>query len=220
MNIAGNAEARARLTAHGLDSVPAVCLGDRCVPGGDLGAIAGLLSLDYTAPSVLPPERLFAKFMLVLDAATRFFLQAPFEGLAYKSPDRDRPFRNLGRHISLIPRAFVLAYDSNVFDRRSFGEVNVPPDLTGPQIANEIQGSKSLLNDWWQNSGREDPLDRVIESYWGMHTLMEVFERETWHSAQHTRQVMMFLDQLSIAPNGPLTADDLAGLPIPDRVWD
>jgi hypothetical protein len=31
---------------------------------------------------------------------------------------------------------------------------------------------------------------------------------------------MMFLEQLAIPPDGPLTADDLAGLPLPERVWD
>ncbi|HLF78726.1 MAG TPA: DinB family protein [Dehalococcoidia bacterium] len=200
--------------------MPAVCLGDRCVPGGDLGAIAELLSLDYTAPRVLPSDQLFTKFTAVLDAASRFFLQAPFEGLAYKSPDRDRPFRNLGWHITLIPRAFVIAYDTGVFDSRSFREANVSPLLTGADIAAELKRSQAVLREWWQTSGGEDPMDRVIESYWGMHTLEEVFERETWHSAQHTRQVMMFLEQLRIAPDGPLTSELLAGLPMPERVWD
>jgi hypothetical protein len=31
---------------------------------------------------------------------------------------------------------------------------------------------------------------------------------------------MMFLDQLGIAADRPLTAEDLAGLPLPERVWD
>ncbi len=200
--------------------MPAVCLGDDCVPGGDLGAIADLLSLDYTAPNILPPEQLIAKFVAVLDAASRFLNQAPFEGLAHKSPDRDRPFRDLGWHITLIPRAFVAAYDSGVFTAGSFRERNVPTTLTGADISAEVLRAQAVLQDWWQTSGREDPMDRVIESYWGMHTLLEVFERETWHAAQHTRQVMMFLEQLNIPADGPLTPELLAGLPIPERVWD
>jgi chorismate mutase len=47
VNIAGNPAAKVRLQAHGFDSVPAVCLDDDCVPGGDLPAIATLLSLEY-----------------------------------------------------------------------------------------------------------------------------------------------------------------------------
>jgi hypothetical protein len=31
---------------------------------------------------------------------------------------------------------------------------------------------------------------------------------------------MMFLRQLEVEPDQPLTAEDLAGLPLPDGVWD
>jgi hypothetical protein len=48
----------------------------------------------------------------------------------------------------------------------------------------------------------------------------EVLERTAWHCAQHTRQLMMLLEMLDIAPNGPLTPADLAGLPLPEKVWD
>jgi len=47
-----------------------------------------------------------------------------------------------------------------------------------------------------------------------------VLERTTWHSAQHTRQLMMVLNKLDIKPDGPLLTDDLSGLPLPDQVWD
>ena len=220
VNIAGSTAAKARLTAHGLDSVPAVCFGDRCVPGGDLPAIAELLSLDYVAPDTLTPSELYDKFVLVLDAACRYMIQVPFEGLSHRAPDRDRTFRDLGWHIVLIGRAFVSAYDSNEFPNSSFREENVPATLSGAEIAAELKRTQAILKDWWEVCGHEDPLDRVIDSYWGNHTLHEVFERETWHTAQHTRQVMMFLEQLGIAPDEPLTADDLAGLPLPERVWD
>jgi hypothetical protein len=195
-------------------------MGDRCVPGGDLVAIAGLLSLDYTASQTLAPSALYDKFMLILDAACRFMTQVPFEGLSHRAPDRDRTFRDLGWHIVLIGRAFVAAYDRGEFPNSSFREENVPTHLTGADIAAELRGTQAVLKEWWELGGHEDPLDRVIDSYWGNHTLHEVFERETWHSAQHTRQVMMFLEQLGIRPEAPLTADDLAGLPLPERVWD
>jgi hypothetical protein len=190
------------------------------VPGGDLGAIAALLSLDYTAPDTLTPSALFDKFMLVLDAACRFMTQVPFDGLSHRAPDRDRTFRDLGCHITLIGRAFVGAYDSGIFSNTTFREENVPTTLSGADIAAELRQTQKVLREWWETSGHEDPLERVIESYWGNHTLHEVFERETWHSAQHTRQVMMFLEQLGIQPDEPLTSEDLAGLPLPERVWD
>jgi hypothetical protein len=60
----------------------------------------------------------------------------------------------------------------------------------------------------------------LVETYYGARSMHEVLERTAWHSAQHTRQLMMLLDMLRIAPNGPLAPADLAGLPLPERVWD
>jgi DinB superfamily len=220
VNIAGNSEAKERLTAHGFDSVPAVCRDDDCVPGGDLAAIARLLSLDYDPPIKLTPPELYGKWTLVLEAAQRYLRQAPFAGLSYKSPDRDRTFRELGWHIVLIPRAFVTAYDTDEFPNSLFAEKDVPGSLTGDDIAGALAESQSMLEQWWQGAGSQDPLDRVLETYWGWHSLLEAFEREVWHTAQHTRQVMMFLEQLDVTPDAPLTETDLRGLPLPEGVWD
>jgi hypothetical protein len=41
-----------------------------------------------------------------------------------------------------------------------------------------------------------------------------------WHPAQHTRQLMLILDDLGIEPSGRLSAEDLAGLPLPEKAWD
>ena len=220
MNIAFSQEARRRLNNHALDSVPAVCLGDDCVPGGDLQAIASLLGLDYTPPVMLTPSQLYERFMFVLDAAQRYFRQAPFEGLSVKSLDRDRSFRELAMHVTLIPTAFVTAYDTNEFPNALFREENVDPALSGEDLAMLLARSQAALQAWWDTSGHEDPFDRVLETYWGAHTLHEAFERETWHSAQHTRQVIMFLEMLEVTPDRPLAAEDLAGLPMPEGVWD
>ena len=220
MNIARNAKGQARLTGHGLDSVPAVCLDEVCVPGGDLGAIATLLQLDYEPPSRLTPLQLIERWRLVLESAQRYLRQAPFTGLAHKSPDRDRTFRELGWHIVLIPRAFVTAYDTDEFPNRSFAERDVPVTLTGEDIAVALGESQRVVETWWREAGSKDPLDRVIETYWGAHTLHEALEREVWHTAQHTRQVMMFLEMVGVLPDRPLTPEDLAGLPLPEGVWD
>jgi hypothetical protein len=47
-----------------------------------------------------------------------------------------------------------------------------------------------------------------------------VLERTTWHPTQHTRQLTLILETLKIKPDRPLTAADLAGLPLPDKAWD
>jgi hypothetical protein len=45
-------------------------------------------------------------------------------------------------------------------------------------------------------------------------------ERTAWHSGQHTRQLMLVLEKLGIAPNQPMTDADFAGLPMPREIWD
>jgi hypothetical protein len=53
-----------------------------------------------------------------------------------------------------------------------------------------------------------------------MQPMHAVFERSTWHSAQHARQLMHVLERFGIKPDGPLTQQDLAGLPLPERLFE
>jgi hypothetical protein len=59
-----------------------------------------------------------------------------------------------------------------------------------------------------------------VPTYYGIRPMHEVLERTAWHAAQHTRQIMLMLESYGTAPAQPLTAADLAGLPVPDEVWD
>ena len=61
---------------------------------------------------------------------------------------------------------------------------------------------------------------RRVSTYQGPFTMHGALERCTWHTAQHTRQLAMALEGLSIAPDRPLGSDDLSGLPVPEKIWD
>jgi hypothetical protein len=50
-----------------------------------------------------------------------------------------------------------------------------------------------------------------------MHVL---FERCTWHSAQHVRQLIHLLERFNVEPDRRLTPEDLAGLPLPERLFE
>jgi hypothetical protein len=60
----------------------------------------------------------------------------------------------------------------------------------------------------------------MLNTYYGETIAHKVFERVTWHSAQHCRLLIAVLERIRIQPEGPLTASDLAGLPLPDRLWE
>jgi hypothetical protein len=72
---------------------------------------------------------------------------------------------------------------------------------------------------WWQRDG-ERVASAKLSTYYGEQPLHHVMERCTWHSAQHTRQIMAVLERYGIAPNGPLTGGDYAGLPMPTGLWE
>lgn len=59
-----------------------------------------------------------------------------------------------------------------------------------------------------------------MKTYMGEQPMHALFERSAWHSAQHARQLMALLERYGIAPEGPLTRKDLAGLPLPERLWE
>jgi len=195
--------------------VPAVALGDRIVSGGDLKAIADLVGFAYEGPVILPPDVLMAKWDAILEGACRFIRQIPQESLSVKSPDRDRSLLGLCYHIVTIGRTFLRVYDERERNERK------PDDVTtSEQVAAVGDETRVLLRTWWEEIGVHDPLDRVVESYQGIQTLLEYLERETWHTGQHTRQVMMFMEQLGIPVDRPLDPEVFAGLPMPERVWD
>lgn len=221
MNVVGNPDGQERLRAHGFTGVPIVCADDRCVPGGDLKAIADLVGFAYQPPEMLSPEQLYRSWSHILESACRYIRQIPEHGLAMTPPDRDRSLLDLCFHVLHIGRTFLKAYDEGV--RESWSGLTEPaPETvrTTAALAEYGEETRTQLSEWWERAGQHDPMDRVLESYWGAHTLHEVLERETWHTTHHTRQVLLFLGMLNVTPDRPLTAADLAGLPLPERVWD
>ena len=50
--------------------------------------------------------------------------------------------------------------------------------------------------------------------------MQEFYERTAWHAAQHARQLQLVLESIGLAPDRPLTDEDLAGLPLPTSVWE
>jgi hypothetical protein len=95
-----------------------------------------------------------------------------------------------------------------------------PPSVAaGEDIARYGEGVLKKLNAWWA-ANPDKTCTRLVDTYFGKHPLHIVLERTVWHPAQHTRQLMLILETLGIAPARPLSAADLAGLPLPEKAWD
>ena len=74
------------------------------------------------------------------------------------------------------------------------------------------------LQRWW-DAQTDKSCARSVKTSTGVQSLHEFLERQTWHSAQHIRQLTWRLEQMGITPNAPLSARELEGLPIPQAVW-
>ena len=59
-----------------------------------------------------------------------------------------------------------------------------------------------------------------MEVYFGTTSRHEMLERTVWHTTQHVRQLASLLEQAGVQPDAPLSAADIAGLPLTDKVWD
>ena len=90
---------------------------------------------------------------------------------------------------------------------------------TGDDIARYGASVWKRYEEWW--SGLDDrTLSPMLKTYYGDTLAHKVFERVTWHSAQHCRQLVAVLDRMGIQADRPLTPADLAGLPLPERLWE
>ena len=72
---------------------------------------------------------------------------------------------------------------------------------------------------WWSQLP-DKSCRQTVKTYYGERPLHELLERCTWHSAQHARQIISVLERLGVEPEGPLTAADYAGLPMPQGLWE
>lgn len=215
INLEASPERGEKVRSNGLWA-PAASVGDRVVNGHNLDQVAELIGVLYEARTLLPPEALFERYNSISAALLRYLGQMTEEVQQYNLPDRRRTMLLLGHHTSTIARAYLSAYYNDKHDKSIYGA----PDavVTLDEVLAATAETRALLNTWWEEDGQDDPLDRVLETDDGWRTLHEVFEREVWHTTQHTRQLMYALQQHNITPDGPLTAGDLVGLPVPERV--
>jgi len=155
-------------------------------------------------------------------AAQRYVRQLPDDILLQDViPNRPRPIRIMSHHIFRICDAFL----NSTINGKDYavGDANQPPEdgtcMKGSEIADFGDSVIQRLEAWWAGL-KDKSLTAEIPTYYGPQPLHVVFERSTWHSAQHARQLIHVLERNGIKPNQPLTADDLAGLPLPERLFE
>jgi hypothetical protein len=203
-------------------NVPVVARGDQFVFGQNLEDVAEFVGLQGTGHTPLPSDQLMAKWIKVLRAAQRLMRQMPDDQMnELVIANRERSIRLMGHHVFRIGEAYLeTAVDGVEYATQL---ANVPPKegtfTTGKEIAAYGDTVIERIEQWW-NGLADKSCQQKVKTFFGMQPLAMLFERSTWHSAQHTRQLAAVLERLNIKPDRPLSAQDLAGLPLPERLWE
>lgn len=197
-------------------------MGDRYVFGQNLEDVAEFVGLQGTGHTPLPPPQLIEKWVRILRVAQSHIRQIPSECMNERVIDnRDRSVRLMSYHVFRIGEAYL----ETVVDGVEYAVqlANVPPREgafnTGEEIAQYGENVISRLQTWWESLDDKSCTEKV-KTFFGMQPMHMLLERSTWHSAQHTRQLAAVLERLAIQPRTSLTPELLAGLPLPERLWE
>ena len=199
-----------------------VALGRQFVFAQSLEDVAEFVGLQGTGHTPLPPAQLIEKWPVVLRAVQRYMRQIPTARIEERVIDnRDRSIRLMGHHVFRIAEAFLETVVDGV--EYSAQLANQAPAsgtfATGNAIAVYGEGVIARLQQWWDRLA-DKSCEGKVKTFFGMQPVAALFERSTWHSAQHARQLAAVLERFGIEPNGRLTKEDLAGLPLPEGLWE
>ena len=171
-----------------------------------------------TRPKLSPAE-LVEKIDLILDAAQRYVGQFPQDTANRDVLDRKRTHRELSFHVFRVVEALLDCADGVELSYQYYAD-NPPTQMKSfGQIIDYGGQIRRRLVTWWD---KFDDLScqTSVTTYFGEKPLHEIMERTAWHAGQHVRQFMMLLEGMDIEPQYPLTSEDFAGLPMPEKVWD
>jgi len=218
-NVLGDPQAFDELSRFGLRQVPIVTLGDSWANGQVLTDVAKLVGITDLNVKMLPTREMKRRLDAVMEGAHRFFEQVPESQLDTQLPNRPRSYSELAYHIYNIVDAFLEEKNDIPLVYESYYRLPRPGDRR-PEI--QAYGAKvhQQLNDWFNKQGRDFEWGALADVYYGKQSQHQFLERTTWHSMQHTRQLMWVLEGMDIKPDQPLTPDLFEGLPMPEKVWE
>ncbi len=209
------------LEALGLRLVPIVVRGSDWANGAVFRDVAQVAGFAYGEQKMLAPGEMMTRLDGILGAVVRYTAQIPEDRLDAMLPGRPRSYRQLAYHVMNIPDVFLdrVEYDAP-YTYEALLSI-LPDDLvTRDDLVAYGHAVRARLWAWWECDGKTTDFNQPGKVYYGDVTLHEVLERTCWHSGQHVRQLMLVLGFLGTEPDGPLTDDDFAGLPMPKEVWD
>jgi hypothetical protein len=215
-DIEKDATAFEELQALGLMSVPVVVVGDAYVVGWNPTKVGELVGFEAREVATTP-EQMLSSMRTVLDASLRAVAQVRPEMMTWKSPDRDRPLRQLVHHMF---RNYELGVDADVlgeFPARTTWRMtrDVPTFDTPQRLVRYGEMVRAKFNAWFETV---DPaaFAATIDADVGPRTLMQVMERTRLHSSFHLRQVYAFLEAGGVQPIAPVSLEEMRQMGMAD----
>ena len=220
IDVAARPEAMKDLLAFGVKTVPVVARGSEFVFAQALEDVSRFIGKKF-ASKRLPPQELVDKWLTVLRAAQRHVQQLPATRLSERAVhSRDRSIRDLAYHVYQVPDAFLQAVENGLEDLTTTYNAPPPADVVSTRDIQKYGESVTTRIERWWSRLPDKSCRQKVKTYYGERSLHELLERCTWHSAQHARQIASVLERLQVKPDGPLSAKDYAGLPMPKGLWE
>jgi glutaredoxin/uncharacterized damage-inducible protein DinB len=220
IDVAARPEAMKDLLAFGVKTVPVVARGGEFVFAQALEDVSRFIGRKFAAKRLPPPE-LVDKWLTVLRAAQRHVQQLPATRLAERAVhSRDRSIRDLAYHVYQVPDAFLQAVENGLEDLTTTYNAPPPASVVSTRDIQKYGESVTARIERWWSQLPDKSCRQKVKTYYGERSLHELLERCTWHSAQHARQIASVLERLQLKPDGPLSAKDYAGLPMPQGLWE
>jgi glutaredoxin len=206
------------LLRRGIRSVPVLLQGDRMTYGQSLNDVAAFVG-KKRGTERLPPRVLFEKWLQFLTSARELITSIPEDKLEYRPiPERPRTTRELAYHIFQIPESVLESVENGLKDTRDISNAKYDHIQTGEQLRAYADGILKRMKDW-QASVDEAWFTSTVETYYGEQPAMQVLERGTWHSGQHTRQLDLVVSKLT-GGSAVVPPDTYTGLPMPVGIWE
>lgn len=219
-NVLGDTGAYDELKHFGLRQVPIVTLGKRWANGQVLADVAELVGIKGHTSSMLPVASLHERLIAILDGAERFYRQFPDAKLGEHLPNRPRNYTDLVYHTFNNVDAFLEEKAGIPLTFDSYNRFPAPGADSRDDVLAYGASVKHHYTRWYAEHGGRLDWSARADVYYGEQTQHQFFERTTWHSGQHVRQLMWALERMGIAPSAPLDAAAFEGLPMPEKVWD
>lgn len=217
VDVSADPDGLVQLRALGARSVPIVSRGKSYTLCQSMSDVVRFLGLRTRLANPLPPEVLVDRLDRVLGVAARLTRQFPEDRLHETFRNRDRTLGNTAYHVFRVAEMGLETACGLPLQPDGFSD-KAPRSWSAADIASWGDTVRGRLVEWW-NGKADHTMKNVVPTYYGEKPMIDVFERTTWHAAQHTRQLALMLESHGIAPDGPLTAQDVEGLPLPENVW-